>query len=116
VEHKVYGTQEAGKKPSGVLTIKEAGMKKAIVLFILASVYGCAGRPTPIPDPDSPDAKLYVAKCILCHSVPHPGRHTYEQWEHMIEVMEKQMEHKTMAPLTVEEKAAILEYLKGHSR
>jgi hypothetical protein len=91
-------------------------MKKAFILFILAVVSGCAGRPTPIPDPESENAKLYVAKCVLCHSVPHPRRHTYEQWEHIIMVMEKQIEHKKMAPLTKDEKAAILEYLRKHSR
>lgn len=91
-------------------------MKKAFVLFMLAVVFGCAGRPTPIPDAESQDAKLYAAKCAPCHSLPHPKRHTYEQWEHMMGVMEKQMEHRKMPPLTTEEKAAVLRYLKGHSR
>jgi hypothetical protein len=91
-------------------------MNKAFILFILAVVTGCAGRPTPIPEPDSPDAKLYVARCAPCHSVPHPKRHTYEQWEHIIWVMEKEIVHKRMAPLSMDEKAAILGYLKSHSR
>ncbi len=91
-------------------------MKKTVILLLLIASAGCAGRPTPIPEPTSPEAQLFAGKCGICHSVPHPKRYTYAQWEHMIKVMEKQMEHKKMVPLTEEEKNTILGYLRKHSR
>lgn len=91
-------------------------MKKVLTLLIITMVAGCAGQPTPIPDASTEDAQLYAVKCGTCHSVPHPRRHTYPQWEHMMTVMEKQMEHKKVEPLTGEEKAIIMDYLKKNSR
>lgn len=91
-------------------------MKPFMFLLIALFCFACAGKPTPIPDIDSAEAKLFAKKCGECHSVPHPMRHTASQWEHMISVMEKQMEHEKMHPLTKDEKETILGYLKKHSR
>ena len=91
-------------------------MRKAFLLITLLTLTACAGRPTPIPDAESANAKIYSMKCGQCHSVPHPRRHTFEQWEHMVEVMEQQMKHREMKALTRESKKAILEYLKANGR
>ncbi len=92
-------------------------MKKHFtILGLIVLSAGCAARPTPIPDGSSPDASLYAARCGACHSVPHPGRHTAEQWEHMVDVMEKEMKHRNMTPLTPEEKETILGYLTRNAR
>ncbi|MFQ5586877.1 MAG: cytochrome C [Thermodesulfobacteriota bacterium] len=77
---------------------------------------GCAGRPTPLPESDSAAAVFYALKCGTCHSVPHPGRHKAEQWNHIMDNMEKEMVLKGVTPLTADEKDTILNYLKGHSR
>jgi hypothetical protein len=91
-------------------------MKKFLIILSMFFVVGCAvGRPTPIPDTGSPAAKLYVEKCAPCHSVPHPKRHTFEEWEHIIKVMKERMESKGMT-FTPEDEKVIMGYLKAHSR
>ncbi len=91
-------------------------MKRLLILAIILLFYGCTMRPTPIPDAQSSAAKLYREKCGMCHAVPHPKRHTFEQWQHMLTVMEKHAEKGSMVLLTDEEKKVLLEYLKKHSR
>ncbi len=92
-------------------------MKKIFsVISLIIFAYGCAGLPTPLPEPESRSAIVYREKCGACHSVPHPRRNTYPQWENLVKLMEKNMAHRGMAVLTVEEKETILSYLKNHAR
>jgi hypothetical protein len=91
-------------------------MKKALLTMCVMFIAGCAaGRPTPIPDTGSPEARLYVEKCSPCHSIPHPKRHTFAEWEHIIPLMKERMENKGMT-FTPEERKMVLNYLKKHSR
>ncbi len=91
-----------------------------IYVFLISTGFalfsGCSNKPTPLPDMNSPAARLYISRCGMCHSVPHPKRLYYTQWEHMVEVMDKQMEQRGMPPLTDREKHIILQYLKHHAR
>jgi hypothetical protein len=91
-------------------------MKKSLLILSMIFIAGCAvGRPTPIPDAESSAARLYVEKCGPCHSVPHPKRHTFAEWRHIMVVMKERMESKGMT-LTPEENKVILSYLEQHSR
>ena len=91
-------------------------MKKSLLILSMIFIAGCTvGRPTPIPGAGSPAARLYVEKCGPCHSVPHPKRHTFEEWRHIIVVMKKRMASKGMT-LTPSENRVILGYLQKHSR
>ncbi len=91
-------------------------MKKTIVFLAFSFIAACAARQTPIPDPGSGAAKLFADKCGVCHSLPHPKRHTANQWEHMVTVMDKERDHRGVKPLSDDERVMILEYLKKHSR
>lgn len=92
-------------------------MKKAFfILFMMVIIAGCAGRPTPIPDADTPEARLYAEKCSTCHSLAHPMRQSSDEWVHLVELMEVHMDRIGMPPLTGDEREVIMEYLKGHSR
>ncbi len=86
------------------------------VFTFVAFMISCAGQMTPIPGMESNDAKLYSDKCSSCHSLPHPKRHTFKQWEHIVAAMEKEVKHKEMPPLTKNETSAILNYLKKYAR
>lgn len=91
-------------------------MKKLFVMISIVFVAGCAaGRPTPIPDTGSPAARLYIEKCGPCHSVPHPKRHTFAEWEHIVTVMKERMDSKGMS-FTPEERRIVLGYLEEHAR
>ena len=84
----------------------------AVLLFIA----GCAGAPTPIPDAQSSAAQLYAAKCGSCHSVPHPKRHTTEQWQHVLTLMNQRIQENNKPGLTADEKLTIQTYLGDHAR
>ncbi|MFQ5480156.1 MAG: hypothetical protein ACE5DW_02660 [Thermodesulfobacteriota bacterium] len=77
---------------------------------------GCALRTTPLPEPESEGAKAYKEVCGTCHALAHPRRNTYAQWEHLVGVMEVRMAERQRPPMTTEEKAQILLYLKKNSR
>ncbi len=91
-------------------------MKRLFFWAILIFLAGCAARPTHIPAQMSSEAKVYTSRCILCHSLPHPKRHTYAQWEGIMAVMDERMEQKGMKPLASQEKSAIMRYLKKYAR
>ncbi|MFQ5442748.1 MAG: hypothetical protein ACE5EB_08510 [Thermodesulfobacteriota bacterium] len=90
-------------------------MKKIFVVFCLLAVAGCAAE-TPVPDRDTAEAKVYRRVCSGCHSLPHPRRNTYRRWKHFVALMETRIEHREMKPMTPGERAAVLRYLKKHSR
>ncbi len=87
-----------------------------IVTVGLALALGCAARPTPIPDGESSAATIYRARCGVCHSVPHPKRNYYSQWENLIDVMEERIEHREMPPISDADRDVILAYLREHAR
>lgn len=92
-------------------------MKYATVTLLATFIlYGCAALPTPLPEGKSTQAKLFAKKCGACHSVPHPKRHTYEQWERMVSIMDMHSEKNEMELLSDKEKEEIMNYLKKHSR
>ena len=91
-------------------------MKSFITFLLLLLFFACAGKPTPIPNIDSAQAKLYAGKCGTCHSLPHPKRHTASQWELSLAIMDIQMEHEKMTPLTEDERNTILGYLTKNAR
>ncbi len=91
-------------------------MKRTICCLSMLFLAGCAST-TPLPEKESLAARIYAEKCGLCHSVPHPGRHTFEEWQRMVNLMEQRMAEQGIdPPLTTDEEDAILNYLKRHAR
>jgi len=71
---------------------------------------------TPIPDADSPQAKVYAEKCSVCHVLPHPKRLHFAQWQHMLTLMDQRMKERHVPLPSEEERQAIEDYLKTHAR
>jgi cytochrome c5 len=76
----------------------------------------CAAAPTPLPEADSEDARVYVQRCGACHSVPAPGRHTAAEWDRMLVLMDARMAQRAMPPLEDHERDRIRAYLARHAR
>jgi hypothetical protein len=92
-------------------------MKKLLLMLsVLMVASACAGKPTPIPEPESAGGILFAEKCGICHSVPHPKRNTFEQWQSLMVLMQEQRLHRKMAPLTDDERKVIMRYLKRNAR
>jgi len=70
----------------------------------------------PIPDADTPQAKVYAARCSVCHALPHPKRLDWEHWRHMLDVMDTRMAQRGMPALSDEDRRMISAYLEHHAR
>jgi hypothetical protein len=68
-----------------------------------------------IPEPESPGAELYLKKCTQCHGLPAPQRHTAEQWDHLLVMMQSFMDKKNLA-FPEDEKKLIKDYLHRNAR
>ncbi|MBT5472196.1 MAG: cytochrome C [Nitrospina sp.] len=68
-----------------------------------------------LPEPESPGAKLYSKKCTKCHGLPGPKRHTAEQWDHLLVMMEGFMDQKNI-PFPADEKKLIKDFLHRNAR
>ena len=86
----------------------------AILVVALAGFAVTACSPT-LPEPDSPAAQLYQVRCNSCHRAFAPSSLKYEMWKFQVDRMQGEMARHGLPPLTPEEHATILEYLKRHS-
>ena len=82
-----------------------------IVALCAVVVAGC----TKLPEPDTPAAKLYAARCNSCHRAYAPSLLKFEMWKYQVERMQGEIVRHGMPPLTPDEVATILNYLKRHS-
>lgn len=69
----------------------------------------------PLPDPSSPEAKVYAERCGVCHRPHAPGLLALPAWLAILPRMERRIREARLPPLTPEERAAILEYLRRHA-
>ncbi len=86
--------------------------------LLLSACAGNGGRnaAATIPDADSRGAQAFAHRCGLCHAVPHPARHEYSGWRYLVPLMEQRMAERGVGPLSGEDRALILAYLKEHAR
>ena len=86
--------------------------RRAVVLGSLALVVGCTH---PLPDPGSPGAQLYQARCGTCHAPHEPRALTAAMWEVQVDRMRETMRRGGVNPLTEEEQGLLLGYLRAHA-
>lgn len=91
-------------------------MRKLLLSGMSVSLLACAGQGTHIPEYTSDSALTYQARCSQCHALPHPKRHTVEQWQHIVGMMEKRMQERKFTRLTQQERDDIMTYLEKHAR
>ena len=81
--------------------------------FIALLASGC--KPATLPDPSSPGAQLYVSRCSSCHAPYDPHELTAEMWDTQVTMMEVKMQSAGMPPLSPDDRAAIVDYLKRNA-
>ena len=74
-----------------------------------------AGCTRPLPEAESPAAKLYVAQCGMCHVAYHPGLMTPAMWEIQVARMDEQRGRRGLPPLAADDRRVILQYLRAHA-
>jgi hypothetical protein len=90
------------------------GKKELGVIWVSLFLIACAGTQT-IPEPESPGAKLYKKHCTQCHGLPGPKRHTPEQWDHLLVMMDGFMQEKGIK-FPAQEKKLVQDYLHRNAR
>ena len=87
-----------------------------VLPMILVPVFliSCVGTQT-IPEPESPGARLYQERCTHCHGLPGVTRHTPEQWDQLLVMMDGFMKQKNIK-LPDQEKKLIRDYLHRNAR
>ncbi|QPJ63994.1 MAG: cytochrome c [Candidatus Nitrohelix vancouverensis] len=84
------------------------------IAAVLLGLAACAGI-NQLPEEGSADAELYRSRCTSCHGQPHPSRHTPQEWEHYVGLMEQHMKDKNIE-FSPQDKKIILNYLKRNAR
>ena len=90
-------------------------VRSVVAIVISATLPACSGMER-LPDAGSAEARVFQSRCDVCHGLPHPHRHTYEQWEHVMTMMEMRIRERGMNPLGTDDRDAILRYLKDNAR
>lgn len=85
----------------------------ACPLFLV--LLGMAACSVKLPEPESPGAKIYAARCSGCHRLSEPGVLKFEMWKVKVEAMQGEMARRGVPPLTVEERSVLLDYLQRHA-
>jgi len=60
--------------------------------------------------------KIFEVKCSICHEKPEVSALNMKQWKAVLENMEARIREKKIQPLSVKEKASILEFFFQNSR
>ncbi len=79
--------------------------------MLMVCLTGCAG----LPEEGTADQAVYMKQCTQCHSWPHPGRHSKEEWDGILVWMESIMQEKDIA-FSSEDKSTIRAYLHRNAR
>jgi hypothetical protein len=65
----------------------------------------------PLPEGDSPAARVYVQECGLCHPPIHPGLMTPAMWRIQVGRMDELRKRRGLQPLDAAHRALIVDYL-----
>jgi len=68
-----------------------------------------------MPEEGSAGLALVKQKCTVCHGLPHPKRHTANEWDHLLALMTERMKEKQV-PYTSGEMQQIQSYLHRNAR
>jgi hypothetical protein len=86
--------------------------RAAIVITLAAAVFACSPD---VPERETAAAQLYVSRCGGCHDVHSPASMTAAMWEMQVDRMQGELARKRIPPLSANERAIILDYLRRHS-
>jgi len=68
-----------------------------------------------MPEEGSSELKLVKQKCTPCHGLPHPKRHTANEWDHLLVLMMERMKERQIL-YTPDEMQLIKSYFYRNAR
>lgn len=93
----------------------QAGGRAGRLAVLLAAALMASSCRSPLPEEDSPEAKLYASRCGTCHAPHQPRALTAAMWKVQVDRMDQKFRDTRQPPPTAEEKATILDYLTRHA-
>jgi len=96
-------------------------MKKGVFfIFISILLHGCNLKKSDdveyLPEYDLKTTQSYIATCGQCHAVPHPSRHTIQEWGNILISMDKRMQERKYPIPGQKVRYEIEGYLGKHAR
>ena len=88
----------------------------ANVLISALLVTACASQEMQLPAAAVETQQVFKQRCAACHALPHPARHSADQWPHILALMERRMRERQLPPLKERERSLISQYLAEHAR
>ncbi len=92
------------------MRVRLCSLVSAIAAALLAAFAASCAREA-LPQSESPSARLYVERCGQCHAAYNPHQMTAGMWQAQVDAMQARMQQAGIAPLSADERAAILDYL-----
>jgi len=89
--------------------VPSARSRRARRMALALGVVAACSRP--LPESDSPEARVYVRECSLCHPPIQPGLMTPAMWRIQVDRMDELRRRRGLAPLEASQRAIILRYL-----
>ena len=87
-----------------------------IFVFLTACNTSQSNKLQYLPDHDLDLAKAYAGVCGQCHAIPHPARHTLEEWKQVLISMDKRMQERGYPLPDQLSRNQINAYLNKHAR
>ena len=94
--------------------VPSSQQSRAIMGYLQAHALRSVPEAT-LPEPAAPDTKLFSTTCAQCHAVPAPAQHTATEWPAVVDRMLLHRKDAGLAPLSPEERASIVTYLRRHA-
>ena len=95
--------------------INKVSWKKAGAFSILIMGLAACASGGQLPEQGTAAQQTFVRQCGQCHSLPHPGRHTPDQWDHVLGMMVGFMKERNVA-YTKQDMRTIRDYLHRNAR
>lgn len=87
-------------------------LRRRLAAAAVVVLWGCG---PPLPDPESPGARILRERCAGCHGVHAPGSMTFDMWAVQLDRMRRLYAQRGLPWLTPAEEAALIGYLRAHA-
>lgn len=86
----LYQKREADKQTEAATAQEKVALKNNPGIWVIPKGLSPEG----LPEPDSRGATTLVLYCVQCHDLPSPTMHTAQEWESVVNRMEKEMQQR----------------------
>ena len=86
----LYQKHEADKLTAAATADEKAALKNNPGIWVIPKGL----NPDALPQPESRGATVLTLYCVQCHDLPTPTMHTAQEWDYVVDRMEKEMQKR----------------------